>query len=81
MSGKRQGIYILGRVFLWGLRNCQGCVPKTLILRWDPVSSARIIKFFLWDITDFPWAVQMMNFPWAREGEEFDTKYFLCDPQ
>ena len=29
MSGKRQGIYILGRVFLWGLRNCQGCVPKT----------------------------------------------------
>ena len=75
MSGKRQG-YISWTSILWGLRNCQGCVPKTLILRWDPVSSARIIKFFLWDITDFPWAVQMMNFPGPEKEKNLIPSIF-----
>ena len=37
--------------------------------------SARIIKYYQWDITAFLLAVQMMNFRGTARGDALDTKY------
>ena len=62
--------YFMGVAMLSGMRskdpNSQvgACIVKAMITRSFP-----------WVIMDFQRAAQMMNFPWAREGDPLDTKY------
>ena len=63
--------YFMGVAFLSAMRS------KDPTHRWAPVLSARTTRFCPWAITDFPGGCSDDEFPWKREGDPLDNKYFI----
>ena len=75
MSGKRQG-YISWDEYFMGVAELSGMRSKDPNSQVGSCIVSQDNKILSMGYNGFPMGCSDDEFPWAREGEEFDTKYF-----
>ena len=76
MSGKRTDYISWDEYFMGVAHLVWNALSRTRIHRWEPALSVRSNKILSMGYNGFPTGCSDDDFPWAREGEPLENKYF-----